>query len=118
MPWNQLIGTPVEVRTKEWLTKKGYSLINQNWSCCEGEVDIIASLYDQLHFIVVTTKARSERGLEVEGLTRKRMQSFIQAAQHYLKRHPLWKDFKFDVLTISITKDDADFFLVKNVRTV
>lgn len=118
MPWNQLIGTKGEMRTKEWLTKKGFSLINQNWSCCYGEVDIIASFLDQLHFIAVTTKACAESGIPVQAITRKRMLSFKEAAQKYLERHQGWKEIIFDVLTISLAKEDTtDFILIKDIRT-
>jgi putative endonuclease len=118
MPWNQLIGTEEEVRTKEWLRKKGFSLINQNWTCCHGEVDIIASFLDQLHFIAVATKECSQSGMQDRAITRKRMVSFKQAAQRYLERHPLWKEIIFDVLTISVAKEDANkFILIEDIRT-
>ena len=117
MPWNQLIGTQDEVLTKEWLAQKGFSLINQNWSCCHGEVDIIASFFDQLHFIVVTTKACAESGLPVQGITRKRMMSFKEAAQKYIARHPRWSRVIFDVLTISIAKEETAFILTEDIRT-
>lgn len=118
MPWNQQIGTKGEVRTKEWLTKKGFSLINQNWSCCDGEVDIIASFLDQLHFIAVATKACTESGLPVQGITRKKMLSCKQAAQKYLERHPRWGEIIFDVLAISFAKEDTtEFILIKDIRT-
>jgi len=118
MPWNQLIGAKGELRTKEWLAKKGFNLINQNWSCCHGELDIIASFLDQLHFIMVTTKSCADTGVPVQGITRKRMLSFKEAAQKYIDRHPRWQEIIFDVLTISVAKEDkAEFILIQDIRT-
>lgn len=118
MPWNQLIGTKGEVHIKEWLSKKGFNLINQNWTCCHGEVDIIATFFDQLHFIAVTAKHCAESGLPRQGITRKKMLSFRQAAQNYLERHPRWNDIVFDVLTVSVAKEDnPEFIIIENIRT-
>jgi putative endonuclease len=120
MPWKQLIGTNGEVRVKQWLSKKGFQLINLNWNCCYGEIDIIASFFDQLHFIAVTTRTCTETGLPVEGITRKKMLSCKQAAQKYMERHPRWKKVIFDVLAISPDKKDAsdEIILLKDIRAI
>lgn len=117
MPWNQLIGTKEELCAKKWLAKKGYRLINQNWICCHGQVDIIATFFDQLHFIAVTAKNCAEAGLPQQGMTRKRMLAFRQAAQKYLERHPRWKEIVIDVLTVSIAEENPKFILMQNIRT-
>ena len=119
MPWNQISGTPAELRVKEWLAKKSFSLINQNWRSCYGEIDIIASFMDQLHFIVVTTMTCTEKGLPAQGITRKKMLACKQAAQKYLERHPLWKKIIFDVLAIPDAKEEAaEPILIKNVQPI
>ncbi len=119
MPWKQLIGTKVEIHVKEWLSKKGFRLINHNWNSSYGEIDIIASFFDQLHIIAVTTKACTESGLPVEGVTRKKMLSCKQAAQKYMERHPRWKKVIFDVLAIGAAEEEPkEFILIEDVRTI
>jgi putative endonuclease len=118
MPWNQLIGTDGEMRVKEWLSSKGYQLINFSWNCSYGEIDIIASFFDQLHIIAVTTKTFTQNGLPAEGVTRKKMLSCKQAAQKYLERHPRWKKVMFDVMAISPTENEQEIILLKDIRTV
>lgn len=118
MPWKNLIGTRGESTVREWLTRKGFSLINFNWNCSYGEVDIIASLFDQLHFIAVATRQNSN-GLPKEGITRKKMLSCRQAAQQYLERHPRWKHIIFDVLAVQQGEEAAgDIVLISDIKTV
>lgn len=105
------------MRVLKWLAEKGFRLIKQNWRYCHGEVDIIASRSDQLHFIGITTKSYPETGLPQEGITRRKMLSFAQASQQYLKRHPQWKEVIIDVLTVTMIKEEpTDCILVKNIR--
>ncbi len=116
MFWNQIIGKKKEVLTKEWLMEKGFILINQNWQCCHGELDIIASCFDQLHFIVVAIKAYGKWEASIQCLTRRRMQSCIEAAQKYLERHHEWREATFSLLTISVSKEKlTEFIFLKEV---
>lgn len=119
MSWTHLVGTPREQRVRKWLSQKGFELINLNWNCTYGEVDIIASLFDQLHFIAVTTKRCTESGLPAEGVTRKKMLSCKQAAQKYIERHPNWQKIIFDVLAIAPAEEESqEFILIKEVKTI
>ena len=119
MPWKQLIGTTRETRVKEWLLKKGFQLINFNWRSSYGEIDIIASFFDQLHFIAVTVKTPTRSGLPAEGITRKKMMSCKQAAQKYLERHPRWKKVIFDVLAVETgDEDDTEILLMQDIHTL
>jgi putative endonuclease len=118
MPWNHRVGSVRELRVRKWLSQKGFQLINMNWNCSYGEVDIIASFFDQLHFIAVATKNCTESGLPVEGITRKKMLACKRAAQEYIERHPRWQKIIFDVLAIEPAEDEAkEFILIKDIRT-
>jgi putative endonuclease len=120
MPWNHLIGIAQELRVKKWLSQKGFKLISLNWNCSYGEVDIIASFFDQLHFIAVATKKCAENALPSEGITRKKMLACKQAAQKYMDHHPRWKKIIFDVLAISPEEEleTREFILIENIRTI
>lgn len=96
----------IEMRVISWLTDKGYDLIKRNWQYCHGQVDIIASRFNQLHFIGITTKKYPENGLPCEGITRRRMLSFLQASQQYIKRNPQWKNAVIDILTVTMVQDE------------
>lgn len=104
------------MRVISWLTDKGYDLITRNWQYCHGQVDIIACRFNQLHFIGITTKKYPENGLPHEGITRRKMLSFLQAAQQYLSRHPQWKNAIIDVLTVTMIQDEPkDCVMTKNI---
>ena len=120
MPWKQLIGTRAETYVKEWLAKKGFRLIRLNWHCSYGEIDIIASLFGQLHFISVATKNSNGLKLPVEGMTRKKMLCCKQVAQKYLEKYPEWKKIVFDIMAIDNIRENEpkEIVLIENIRTV
>jgi putative endonuclease len=117
MLWNQFIRQKLEPRVLNWLAQRGFHLIKQNWRYRYDKIDIIATCADQLHFIGITTRNYPEVGLSEQGITRRKMRSFLEASQLYLKRHPEWKEVIIDVLTVTVIKEEpADFILVKNIR--
>lgn len=117
MHWNQLKCEKLERRVLNWLTEKGFQTIKQDWHYCHGQVDIIASRLDQLHFIGISTKRSNETGFAEKGITRRKIVSFLQASQQYLKSHPEWKEVIIDILTVTfIEEEPADYRLVKNIR--
>lgn len=114
MAWKQLLGASGEERVKEWLSRRGFQLVNMDWNCAYGEIDIIASFLGQLHCIVVAAKTCTASGLPVEGITRKKMLACKQAAHKYLERHPRWKKVIFDVLAVS---PEQEIILLKDVKS-
>jgi putative endonuclease len=117
MQQNPFTEERVELHVIDWLSKSGFDLIKQNWTSFQAQVDIIASKYNQLHFIGVTTKKYPDNGLSCQGITRRRLLSLIQASQQYLKRHPEWKEVVIDILTVTLIREEpANCTLTKNIR--
>ncbi|NCI46135.1 YraN family protein [Sediminibacterium soli] len=108
----------LELRVAGWLTEKGFLLIKRNWAYCHGKIDIIASRFGRLHFIGVTTKSyHPVNTISDEGITRRKMLSFLQASQQYLQRYPQWKDVMIDILTVTmIGEEPKDCTLTGNVK--
>ena len=106
MPHNPITQEKIDRRILGWLTDRGYQLIIRNWKYCHGEVDIIASRLDRLHFIGVATQNYPETEFVQQGITRRKMLSIFQAAQQYIKRNPQWKEAIIDVLTITLKQEE------------
>ena len=91
------------------LVKKGYSLIERNFSCKTGEIDIIASDGNSLAFVEVKTRRRTDYGFPCEAVDRRKQAKLIRTAQFYLKTHP-WLDVlqpRMDIVEILIKGDDV-----------
>lgn len=57
------IGASGEKLAKDFLEKQGYHIVETNYCCPEGEIDIIAKHKDTLVFIEVRTKKSLEVGI-------------------------------------------------------
>jgi putative endonuclease len=119
MQLDQFREEKIELRVLNWLAEKGFELIRRNWQYCHSEVDIIASRFDKLHFIGITTMNYPEDGLPTHGVTRRKMLSILQASQQYLKRNPEWKEAVIDILTVTLVSEEPkDCILIKNIKMV
>jgi putative endonuclease len=100
----------------EFLLKKGFSILHQNWRHGHWEVDFIASLNNILHFIEIKTRRTKKFGYPEDDVTKKKLENLINASEEYLTLHPEWKRIQFDILSITILKDQkAEFFFIEDV---
>ena len=91
------------------LQKKGYQLIERNFSCKTGEIDIIASDGKELAFVEVKTRHRTDYGYPCEAVDSRKQSKLVRTAQFYLKTHP-WLDVmqpRMDIIEIIIKGDDV-----------
>ncbi len=105
-----------EKMAQEFLLKKGFKILHQNWRHSHWEVDLIASLNDILHFIEVKTRRTQKFGFPEDDVTKKKMQNLINASEEYLVLFPGWKKIQFDILSISILKNQSpEYFFIEDV---
>ena len=98
------------------LTEKGYHILHRNWRHSHWEVDIIAEKDTVLHFIEVKTRRTKKYGYPEEAVSNKKIQNLINAAEEYLYQQPQWKRVQFNILSITILKDEpAEYFLIEDV---
>ena len=88
---------------KDFLQKRGYHIVETNYRCPEGEIDIIAKHEDYLVFIEVRTKKSLKFGTPEESITPAKKERMRAAAFHYQQTHddlpPLWR---IDVVAIEL----------------
>lgn len=86
----------------EYLKKKGYQIITQNFYTRFGELDLIAR--DGLYLVFVEVKYRADRrgGHPLEAVDRNKMRRIRRSAQFYLMRYgfPETTPCRFDVVGI------------------
>jgi putative endonuclease len=94
-------GTAGEKIACNYLTDKGYSIIETNYRCREGELDIVARRQDTLVFVEVRTKKSYRFGTPEESITALKKEHLRAAAEHYLQEHQdLPVDRRIDVIAI------------------
>ena len=86
-----------------FLKEQGYHIIETNYRCPEGEVDIIAGHQDFLVFVEVRTKRSLEFGSPEESITRAKKERLRLVAERYQESHDnlpqLWR---IDVVAIEL----------------
>lgn len=83
------------------LRKKGYKILERNYSNRFGEIDIIAEEEGSLVFVEVKKRASGRFGGPFAAIDRKKKEHLIKAALAYLKEHKASnKRARFDVVGI------------------
>jgi putative endonuclease len=81
------IGILGEKMARDFLKKKGYQVIESNYRCSHGEIDIIARDRDCLVFVEVRTRTSLDFGHPEESITLTKKKRLRQVALHYLQAH-------------------------------
>nr|WP_154983894.1 YraN family protein [Paenibacillus xylanexedens] len=85
-----------------WLVKQGYSILQRNWRCRSGEVDIIAVREDLLIFVEVRSRSsNSGFGTPQESVDQRKMQQVRSTAGVYIQmsgEHT--RQIRFDVIAV------------------
>lgn len=87
------------------LKDKGLQVLERNWRCQLGEIDIIALDDNEYVFVEVKTRKGRQMGLPEEGLTEKKARKLIDLAKRYLADHDLDPDWRVDLVAIELDND-------------
>jgi putative endonuclease len=99
------LGYDGEQLAAEFLKNKGYRILARNYKTRIGEIDIIAREGDTTVFIEVKTRANDSFGYPFEAVNRSKRQKLKNLALLFLKTHPKEYRGRFDVISISVTKE-------------
>ncbi len=90
----------------EFLGKNGYDIIERNYRCPEGEIDVVARQRDTLVFIEVRTKTSRRFGGPEESITPVKAGRLRKLAERYGQSHNnLPETWRIDVVAIQMNKD-------------
>ncbi len=102
-PAKQSLGQKGEDAAAKFLERHGYEIIERNWRCPAGEVDIIALDEAVLVFVEVKTRSDIEKGFPEEAISKEKRGRYERIAAYYL-RDSEYVDvrFRFDVIGILV----------------
>ena len=84
----------------DYLTGKGYEILERNWRNVHKEIDIIAKEGKFLVIVEVKTRQSDEYGEPDIAVTRKKQRMLIAAANAYITRKGLDMETRFDIISI------------------
>ena len=87
----------------DYLQQHGLVLLEQNYHCRRGEIDLIMRDDETLVFVEVRARRSDRFGSALESITVDKQSRIIATAQHYLKQNRLQQNCRFDVVTLRIS---------------
>lgn len=104
---NCIIGREGEDIAVDYLTKKNFRIIERNYRCRMGEVDIIGIFFRELVFIEVKTRSNISFGYPYEAVDSRKILKIRRVAQNFISERKLYNmDVRFDIISIILNKDD------------
>jgi len=114
----QVLGREGEDAAVEYLKQKGFRILDRNWRCKEGELDIVAVDPRQV-FVAVEVKTRTGTrfGTPLEAVGHKKLRRLRMLTVIWLNAHGVRYDrIRIDV--VAITRDDKGGFTIQHEQAV
>lgn len=95
------IGTDGENLAAQYLKKHGYKILERNFTCHFGEIDIIAQKNGMIVFVEVKSRATDAFGQPIEAVNYYKRQTIVKCANRWLYVHKCTGvPVRFDVVDI------------------
>ena len=117
MRQKQLLGKQGEDFATQYLKNKNYEIIERNFKCKQGEIDIIAKNKDEYVFIEVKTRQNFKYGIPCEAVDERKQKHIWNAIKYYIYHHKLENKYiRIDV--IEVYKNKNKFYLnhIKQIK--
>jgi putative endonuclease len=100
-PFRSPLGERGERAACVFLKEHGYEILEKNYQCKLGEIDVIARRRGRLTFIEIKTRTSTQFGVPQEAVDLRKQEKIFKLAQWYLKEKKLEKaPVAFDVVAI------------------
>lgn len=117
---SQQKGKQVELKACEFLQTNGLHLLQQNYQCFFGEIDLIMQDQDDIVFVEVRSRFRIDYGNALESINQYKINKLIKTAKHFLQMKK-WLDKKnsrFDIVVVHPIDGKIQLEWIKNAFTV
>ncbi len=99
----QILGEEGERVAESFLKKKGFRLVERNYRCPVGEMDLVFLDRRVIVFVEVKTRTDDRFGAPLESVHRGKQQKMIKTALFFLSQHRLHhREARFDVVGVSL----------------
>lgn len=98
-----------------YLKSLKYKIIERNYTCIFGEIDIIGRDRKTLSFIEVKTRSSTEYGHPYNVVNKRKQHQISKVALEYINKNNLQDvDARFDVIAVQISPEGEKVELIKN----
>jgi putative endonuclease len=103
-------GREGEERAARHLAERGWVILDRNWRCADGEIDIVARLGDRVAIVEVKTRTSLNLGHPFEAVDERKLRRLQRLARAWARTHP-------DLCSGTTTRIDAIGILGPDPRT-
>lgn len=96
----QIVGEAAEDRALQYLQQQGLSLVERNFRCKGGEIDLVMQERNTLVFVEVRKRADNRYGGAAASVTARKQARLILAAHIFLQRYGMPPPCRFDVMAM------------------
>ena len=98
----RVLGAAGEDSVARWYIAAGYRVLDRNWRCREGELDLVLGRDATVVFCEVKTRRGDRFGAPVEAVTVGKQRRLRVLATRWLSAHPgaHARDLRFDVASV------------------
>ena len=110
-----ILGNRAEKLARQYLKKQGLTLLETNFHCRYGEIDIVMRDQDYLVFVEVRHRKSSKFGGALESVDSHKQRKLRHTAEYYLIKHKKNDTpCRFDILCVNgdLNKPEIDLSLI------
>ena len=111
---NKELGRAGEEIAREYLENLGYQILEKNYRCKHGEIDLIAKKDNVVIFIEVKTRKSTSYGDPEESINSLKIKKIRSSANHFICFKNLY-DFDISFEVISIKLHSGKYF-IKHIK--
>lgn len=91
-----------------FLERVGMTIVERNWRCSAGEIDVVALDGDELVFVEVKTRRSERAGTGEEAVSAAKQRRLVRLADAYIHASGVEEvgQVRFDVVAIRVIADD------------
>ena len=111
------LGREGEQVAAEYLERAGLRVLDRNWRCADGEIDIVAAERQVMVVCEVKTRSNTRFGTPLEAITRQKQARLRRLASRWLVAHGvLFDEIRIDV--IGLIRTPAGVYEIEHIRGV
>ncbi len=112
-----VLGRKGEQLAVEYLEQAGLRILDRNYRCAEGEIDIVAAERQVLVACEVKTRSGIRFGTPIEAITRQKRSRLRRLAVHWVIAHGvIFDELRVDV--VGVLRSPAGDFEIEHIRGV
>jgi putative endonuclease len=114
--FNKSIGNCGENIAEKYMKNLGYFILEKNFRCKIGEIDIIAKDKDYIVFVEVKSRFGVMYGTPSEAVNKSKQYKIYKTAQMYILKKKLFcSNFRFDVIEV-IFNSQNDTYSIRLIK--